>query len=132
MPYKTILLHCNDGRRIEPLLAATVTLAERFQAHVLGLSIVPPVEIISTHAALGSPIVIDIHCQLYRAENPVLKSAFKSATRGRVLTAEWREDEADAFGVAKRVVQYRATFIAYLFDPSSKATAALPKKAAWR
>jgi nucleotide-binding universal stress UspA family protein len=106
MPYKTILLHCNDRRRIEPLLAATVPLAERFQAHVLGLSIVPPVAIISTHAALGSPMVIDTHCRLYRAENPVLKSAFKSATRDRALSAEWREDEADAFGVAKRVVQY--------------------------
>ena len=39
------------------LLAATVTLAERYQAHVLGLSIVPPVAIISTHAPPGSPIV---------------------------------------------------------------------------
>ena len=106
MPYKTILLHCNDRRRIEPLLAATVTLAERFQSHVLGLSIVPPAAIISTHAALGSPMVIDTHCQLYRAENPVLKSAFTSATRDRVLSVEWREDEADSFGVAKRVVQY--------------------------
>jgi nucleotide-binding universal stress UspA family protein len=60
----------------------------------------------STHAPLGSPIVIDTQCELYRAENPHLKSAFNTATRGRALSAEWREDEADAFGVAKRVVQY--------------------------
>jgi nucleotide-binding universal stress UspA family protein len=106
MRYKTILLHCNDRRRIEPLLAATVTLAEKFQAHVQGLSIVPPVAIIATHAPLGSPIVVDTHCELYRAENPHLKSAFNTATRDRGLSAEWREDEADAFGVAKRVVQY--------------------------
>jgi hypothetical protein len=33
MPYKTFLMHCNDKRRIEPLLAATLTLAEKFGAH---------------------------------------------------------------------------------------------------
>jgi hypothetical protein len=115
MPYKTILLHCNDRRRIEPLLAATVTLAERFQAHALSLSIVPPVAIIATHAWV-----------LNSRRYPL------TATRDRVLSAEWREDEARTFGVAKRVMQYRAAFIAYLSDPSSKATAALPKKAAWR
>ena len=106
MPYKTILMHCNDRRRIEPLLAATVTLAEKFQAHVLGLSIVPPIAVISTHAPFGPPIVIDNHCELYRAENPAMKSAFKAGTQGRVPTAEWREAEADAFGVAERVLQY--------------------------
>lgn len=37
MSYKTILMHCNDKRRIEALLAATVHLAEKFQAHLLGL-----------------------------------------------------------------------------------------------
>ena len=106
MPYKTILMHCNNNRRIEPLLAATVTLAERFQAHLLGLSVVPPVAVIATGVPHGPPMVIDAHCQLYRAENPAMKSAFEAATQGRALTAEWREEEADVFGVAERVLQY--------------------------
>ena len=42
MSYKTILTHCNDMRRIGPLLATAVTLAERFQAHLLALSVAPP------------------------------------------------------------------------------------------
>jgi hypothetical protein len=70
------------------------------------LSIVPPLAIIATGAAIGPPVVIDSHCQLYRAENPAMKSAFQAATRGRALAAEWREDEADVFGVAERVLQY--------------------------
>jgi nucleotide-binding universal stress UspA family protein len=106
MCYKTILMHCNDERRIEPLLAATVTLAEKFEAHLLGLSVVPPLAIISTGPPIGPPVVIDTHCELYRAENPAMKSAFETATQGRALTAEWREVESGAFGVAERVLQY--------------------------
>jgi nucleotide-binding universal stress UspA family protein len=106
MSYKTILMHCNDKRRIEALLAATVHLAEKFQAHLLGLSVVPPIAIISTGAPEGPPIVVDAHCQLYREENPAMKAAFENATRGRPLVAEWRDDDAGAFGVADRVLQY--------------------------
>jgi len=109
MAYKTILMHCNNKRRMEPLLATTVTLAETFGAHLLGLSVVPPVAVISTGPADGPPMVIDAHCQLYRAENPAMKSAFEAATRGRALTAEWREDEADSVAVAARILQYAST-----------------------
>jgi hypothetical protein len=55
---------------------------------------------------MAPPMIIDAHCKLYRAENPAMKSAFEAATKGRALTAEWREDEADVFGVAERVLQY--------------------------
>lgn len=104
MAYKTILVHCNDKRRIKTLLAPAVTLAETFQSHLIGLSVVPPVAIISTGAALGPPVIVDAHCELYRAENPAMKQAFEEATRGRGLVAEWREDDAGAFGVADRVL----------------------------
>src|SRR5262245_50005980 len=106
MAYKTIVMHCNNKHRIEPLLAATVTLARTFGAHLLGLSVAPPVAAISIGLPDGPPMLIDAHCRLYRAENPGMKSAFEAATRGRALTAEWREDEADVLGVAARVLQY--------------------------
>lgn len=106
MSYRTILMHCNDPRRIEALLAPTVSLAEKFQAHLIGLSVVPPVAVISAGAPDGPPIVLDEHCRLYREENPAMKSAFETATRGRAFVSEWRDDEANAYGVADRVLQY--------------------------
>jgi nucleotide-binding universal stress UspA family protein len=106
MLYKTIVLHCNDKRRIAGLLVPAVRLAETFQAHLIGLSIVPPVAVISAGAPEGMPIIVDDHCKLYREENPTMKSAFESATRGRPFVSEWRDDEADAFGVGDRVPQY--------------------------
>jgi len=94
MPYRTILMHCNDARRIARLLAPAVRLAETFEAHLIGLSVVPPVVVISAGAPLGPPIIVDTHCELYRAENPAMRAAFEEAARGRGLIAEWREDEA--------------------------------------
>jgi nucleotide-binding universal stress UspA family protein len=35
-----------------------------------------------------------------------MRSAFENATRGRGFASEWRDDEADAFGVGDRVLQY--------------------------
>jgi nucleotide-binding universal stress UspA family protein len=106
MLYKTIVLHCNDKRRIARLLVPAVRLAETFQAHLIGLSIVPPVAVISAGAPEGMPIIVDDHCKLYREENPAMRSAFENATRGRAFVSEWRDDEADAFGVGDRVLQY--------------------------
>ena len=100
MSYKTILVHCNDRRRIETLLAPAVSLAERFQSHLIGLSVVPPVAVVSAGAPLGPPIIVDAHCELYRAANPAMKAAFEGAARGRGFVAEWRDDDAGAFGVA--------------------------------
>jgi nucleotide-binding universal stress UspA family protein len=106
MSYKTILLHCNDKRRIARLLVPAVQLAETFQAHLTGLSIVPPVAVISTGAPEGMPIIVDDHCKLYREENPIMRSAFENATRGRGFVSEWRDDVADAFGVGDRLLEY--------------------------
>jgi nucleotide-binding universal stress UspA family protein len=128
MSYKTIVLHCNDKRRIAKLLGPAVRLAETFQAHLIGLSVVPPVTVISAGPPEGLPVVIDDHCKLYREENPAMRSAFESATRGGGFVAEWRDDEADAYGVGERVLQYaRAAdlVIAGQSDPDWPATDAL-------
>lgn len=102
MSYKTILVHCNDERRMQRLLVPAVQLAEAFQSHLIALSVVPPVSVISAGPPNGPPIVLDEHCKAYRERNPALKSAFEAATRGRSLVGDWREDEADAFGIAAR------------------------------
>jgi len=106
MSYRTILMHCNDRRRIEALLVPTVGLAETFQAHLLALSVVPPIAVISAGAPNGPPIVIDEHRKLYCEESRAMRSLFEIATRGRAFVSEWREDEADANGVADRVLNY--------------------------
>jgi nucleotide-binding universal stress UspA family protein len=43
MTYKTILLHVNDERRVAGLVAAAAILATRYEAHLIGLYVMPPV-----------------------------------------------------------------------------------------
>lgn len=105
MSYKTILMHCNDKRRLAPLVAATANLAESFQAHLVALSVVPPRTVVVDGPGVP-PLVIDAHCEQYRADNQAMKAVFESAARGRAFTAEWREDEADTFCVADCIVPY--------------------------
>jgi nucleotide-binding universal stress UspA family protein len=104
MSYKTILMHCNDARRITRLLSATTALADRFQAHLIGLSVVPPVSVVTAGALEGPPIIIDAHCELYRQQNPGMRQQFQEATAGQSCSAEWRDAEAGPFGVVDVVL----------------------------
>jgi nucleotide-binding universal stress UspA family protein len=103
--YKTILVHCNDQRRIRSLLAPAVGLAEISVAHLHALSVVPPIAVISGGAE-SSPMVIDEHCKLYRDQNPTMRAAFDDAVRGRGLVPEWQDSEAGTYSVADCVLPY--------------------------
>jgi nucleotide-binding universal stress UspA family protein len=107
--YRTILLHCNDKRRIRTLLAPTVRLAETFHAHLIGLSVVPPISVVAGGVPGAPPMTIDAHCQLYREENPAMRAAFEEAGRGRGFVAEWVDDDAGAFNVADCILPYAHT-----------------------
>ena len=100
--YKTILMHCNDKRRIRNLLLPAVEFSERYQAHLTALSMVPPVAIFAS--VDGSVMTVDAHCQLYREEIPAMREAFEESVRGRGFTAEWRDDDARALPVIECVL----------------------------
>ena len=102
MSYKTILVHCNDKRRVARIAAVAVELADRFDAHLIGLSVSPPVHLIPAGMP-GTPDVIvdDARCQAYRKDNPQLRQAFQEAAgRGKKVVPEWREHDADGSSVS--------------------------------
>ncbi len=107
MTYKTVLVHCNDKRRIKTLLAPVVHLAEQDRAHLIGLAVVPPVMVIPTGVP-GAPdtMVVDEHCRAFRAELPEMKAIFESLALGSGYVPAWREDDAGAGAVADRVLEY--------------------------
>lgn len=110
MAYKTILVHCNDTKRVSRIVGAAVELAERFQAHLVGLSVAPPVLVVPAGVP-GSPdtMVIDERAQLYRRDNPAMKSAFQAAVEGKTLTPEWREEDAGTSTIADVVIRHART-----------------------
>jgi nucleotide-binding universal stress UspA family protein len=110
MSYKTILLHCNDQRRLARLLGPTLAFADRFQSHVIGLSVVPPISVITTGVIGAPPIIIDAHCESYRQQNSAMRRQFEQATAGKSFTAEWRDADAGSFPVVEVVLEHaRAT-----------------------
>lgn len=106
MDYKTILLHANEAARLPGLLRPAVALSTLFKAHLIGLSVTPPVRIIPAGMP-GAPdtIVLDEHCKAYRAQNPAMKASFEGAARAAGVAADWTEVEADSASVATVVLE---------------------------
>jgi nucleotide-binding universal stress UspA family protein len=107
MSYRTILAHCNDRRRLGRLLDTAAPLAADFRAHLVGVSVTPPVAVIPAGMP-GTPdtIVIDEHTKAYRAENPAMKAAFEKVAHAHNITCEWREAEAGSSTVARTVMRH--------------------------
>lgn len=106
MTFKTILMHCNDHRRLKSLLAPTLTIASKFESHVIGLSVVPPVAVVASGAFEAQPIIIDEHCEIYRQSVPGMHRQFEETMAPAAVTRVWRDVEAGPMGVADVVLSH--------------------------
>jgi hypothetical protein len=82
--YKTILVHCNDRQRLSRLLEPAVRLSAAFAAHLVGLSVSPPITVIPAGMP-GTPdtIVVD---ELAKANRAYLRPHRPACRRGRRKT----------------------------------------------
>jgi nucleotide-binding universal stress UspA family protein len=106
MSYETIVVHCNDKRRIGRLAGAAVQIAERFDARLLGLSVSPHTPIIPAGMP-GTPdvIVYDEAARVYRQGNSAMHAAFfEAAARGKNKDVEWQELDAGTSTVCRMVL----------------------------
>jgi nucleotide-binding universal stress UspA family protein len=105
MSYKTILVHLHDNTRRQSLLAVSISLARTFDAHLIGLSVHPPIVVVPGIAG-GDVMVIEDHRHAYRQESARLKTAFEAATQGQSFAAEWREADAAYDTAATHIVEH--------------------------
>jgi nucleotide-binding universal stress UspA family protein len=105
MAYKTILAHCNDKARAARVASVAAELASRFSAHLIGLSVSPPVHIVPAGMP-GTPDVIvdDARRIAYRKDIPDLRHTFLEASRAHGVEGEWRERDADSASLARMVL----------------------------
>jgi nucleotide-binding universal stress UspA family protein len=110
MAYKTVLVHCNDKDRVAQVAEPAARVAAQFGAHLVGLSVTPPVYVAPTGMP-GTPdtLVIDEHCKAYRKRNPEMRAAFEVAARGHNLAAEWREVDAGNRSVTEAALEHAST-----------------------
>ncbi|MFN3867674.1 MAG: universal stress protein [Hyphomicrobiaceae bacterium] len=100
-----MLVHLNDPRRASLLLAPALTLAARFESHVVGLHVyggLPPL------AAGGVPYgadVVEAVIESEKREASALKTIFEHATSGLPLVAEWVSEKTPYPDLAQFVMQ---------------------------
>ena len=101
MAYRTILVHLNDERRMMRLLGPTIALAERWNAHVIAASALPPLYVLPADApGFGDPIVIDEHRKAYQKEAIRIETGLREASAGRAVVTQWRLEDAKDSSVA--------------------------------
>ncbi len=104
MGYKTILLHINDERRVPGLVSFAAGLAQRFEAHLVALYVLPPV---ATYGAtsVGAGMVKS-GIAAFRKEADRAHAAFEEACKGQPIVAEWRLVDPKYVGVAETVLDH--------------------------
>lgn len=106
MSYKTLLAHVADPTRIERLLKAAIPLARSMDAHLVGLSVLPPYVVMPGGETSGASITIDEHRIAYQSEMRQLKESFLTATAGQTFPSEWREADSVFESVSSVVLDH--------------------------
>jgi nucleotide-binding universal stress UspA family protein len=95
MAYKTLLVVLDEDQRSHERLALAATLAERFDAHLVGLYVAvgrePPgrFDQFNPYAPLFRPIYEEIEVRI-RDQAKAMRTAFEDVVGRRALSAEWR------------------------------------------
>jgi nucleotide-binding universal stress UspA family protein len=120
MPYKTILVHLNDGRRVEKTLEPALFLARRYNAHLIGLHVYPSV-LSPPIPSPGSKYVAGRILEFERAESDAIAAVFATMTANQPFVSEWRAIVSPLFEIPTVVMDHaRSTdlIVAGQADPS--------------
>jgi nucleotide-binding universal stress UspA family protein len=103
--YRTMLVHLNDKRRAEAVLEPVVSLASRYQAHLIGMHVyasVPaaPMAVPYAAKALGSIAAGE------RKETDEIAAAFARTTSNQPFVAEWRAFKVPHVNLASVVLDH--------------------------
>ena len=106
MGYRTILVHLNDERRCDRLLAQAIALADRFEAHLIGIYVAPQPIIYAEWPGAGLGEVIEQVRQEHAATAERLRAKFNTATSALPRPAEWRFVQSLMASVASDVIAF--------------------------
>lgn len=104
MGYRTILVHVNDERRCDRLLEQATVLADRFEAHLIGIFVAPQPLIYPEWPGAGLGEVIEQIRREHAATAERLRAKFNAATASLARPAEWRFEQSLMAGVAGDVI----------------------------
>lgn len=95
MPLKTILVLLNDSGRTQQLLDAASPLAVQFDAHLVGLYILPAAKVYSDVGMVAAPMVFEGYRDLFKSKLEEVHKKFEARTKQDGVSAEWRAVESN-------------------------------------
>lgn len=121
MTYKTILVHCDAGKAAPARLRLAAALAERYQAHLVGLHARPPFEApVYDTGAYAMDLLFKDHDESVAASEAAASKAFADAVKGRSLTSEWRSETGHADDLVTVHARYADLTVVGQSDPQAE------------
>ena len=91
MSYKTILVHCDAGRSTPVRLEIAFDLAQRFEAHVIGLHVRQAFQAPAfTDAGPAMDSLYKTYETTVKADEAIATAAFREAAGSKGVSREWR------------------------------------------
>jgi nucleotide-binding universal stress UspA family protein len=106
MPLKTILVLLNDSSRTEQLLDAASALARQFDAHLVGLYILPTAKIYADVGLIATPMVFEGYRDLFKSKLAEVRKKFEARAKQDGLKAEWRAVDSKFPEIAESAIAH--------------------------
>ncbi len=98
MSYKTIAAYLASPDGVADVIKLALPLAEKFDAHLIGMHASPGVPVLGTIGAQVPPDIIEQYAQHMRDDTEAIKTAFAKAVKGAQVKTEWRQHEQKVIG----------------------------------
>lgn len=89
MTYKTLLVHMELDDSNEAMLKVAGSLAEQFQAHVIGIAACQPIQTLAGEGVASGELIVEERAEITR-EIAAAENQFRAAMEGRAASVEWR------------------------------------------
>ncbi|MFO1088730.1 MAG: universal stress protein [Hyphomicrobiales bacterium] len=104
MPIKTVLVCLNDVERVDPLMAAALEVSKGSDVHLIGLYVIPAIQIYPAVTMAVTPEVFEAQRDYFRNKSAGVKAKFDALVRQSGVSAEWRTVDSLTPAVADGVV----------------------------
>lgn len=104
--YKTILVSLNNFKSMDDTLAVTSTLARRFNSHVIGLYVIPPVFFVTGPYGIGGGAQYADLRDFYLSKAAEIEEQFNEFVRRENFKGEWRQVSASGGTIADMIINH--------------------------
>lgn len=106
MTYRTLVVSLNAVDRAEALLDVATAMARKNDAHLIGLYVIPALQVYPAVAMQITPEIIEAQRQYYQEQAEKVKGLFDEAVRREGVLSEWREVDASGSTIADVVIDH--------------------------